>query len=126
MASQFFCRIIWPRDRSSSELIASNEEHLSNYPETSKKIIVFDKYQDISAKAHDRMQQKVELYSSALERCKKKKNPISENLPTSKVASILARLLHQGQPLIVFYDEADWSVLLAGSSQVRPKCDLHT
>ena len=71
MASQLFCRIIWPHDRSSSELIASNEEHLSNYPETSKKIIVFDKYQYISAKGHDRMQQKVELYSSALERCKK-------------------------------------------------------
>ena len=32
-------------------------EHLSNYPEASKKIVVFDKYQDISAKDHDRMPQ---------------------------------------------------------------------
>ena len=40
-----------------SELIASNKEHLSDYPEASKKSVVFDKYQDISAKDHDRMQQ---------------------------------------------------------------------
>ena len=39
------------------ELIASKEEHLSNYPEASKKIVVFDKYQDISAKDHGRMRQ---------------------------------------------------------------------
>ena len=32
------------------ELISSNEEHLSYYPEASKQIVVFDKYQDISAK----------------------------------------------------------------------------
>ena len=57
MASQRFYRIIWPHDRSTSELIASNEEHLSNCPETSKKIVVFDKYQYIPAKDHDRMQQ---------------------------------------------------------------------
>ena len=57
MASQLFCHIIYPHDRSTSEHMASNEEHLSNYPETSKKIFVFDKYQDISAKDHDRMQQ---------------------------------------------------------------------
>ena len=57
MTSQLFYRIIWPHDRSSSELIASNEEHLSNYPKTSTKIVVFNKYQDISAKDHDRMQQ---------------------------------------------------------------------
>ena len=57
MASQLFCSIIWPHDRSSSEHIASNEDHSSNYPETSKKIVVFDKYQVISAKDHDRMQQ---------------------------------------------------------------------
>ena len=56
MASQRFYRIIWPHDRSSSELIASNKEHLSYYPETSKKIVAFNKYQDIS-KDHDRMQQ---------------------------------------------------------------------
>ena len=54
---QLFCRIIWSRDRSSSEPIASNDEHLSNYPEISKESVVFDKYQDISAKDHERMQQ---------------------------------------------------------------------
>ena len=32
-------------------------EHLDNYPAASKKIVVFDKYQDISAKDHDKMRQ---------------------------------------------------------------------
>ena len=32
-----------------------------------------------------------------------KENPINEILPTSKVLSILARLLHQRQGLIVFF-----------------------
>ena len=57
MASQPFHRIIWPHVSSSSELIASNYEHLSNYPEASKKIVAFNKYQDISTKDHDRMRQ---------------------------------------------------------------------
>ena len=57
MASQLFYIIIWPHVSSPSELIASNGEHLSNYPEASEKIVVFDKYQDISAKDHDRMRQ---------------------------------------------------------------------
>ena len=34
-----------------------HEEHLSYYPEATKKIVVFDKYQDISAKDHDRFRQ---------------------------------------------------------------------
>ena len=57
MASQHFYCIIWPHVGCPSELIASNEEHLSNNPEASKKFVVFDKYQDISAKDHDRMRQ---------------------------------------------------------------------
>ena len=57
MASQLFYCIIWPHFSSPSELIASNKEHLSNYPEASKKIVVFDKYQDISVKDQDMMRQ---------------------------------------------------------------------
>ena len=57
MASQLLCRTLWPHDSIPSEFIASNEEHLSNYPEAFKKNVVFDKYQDISAKDHDRMRQ---------------------------------------------------------------------
>ena len=57
MASRLFYRIIWPHVSSPSELIASNEEHLSNYLEASKKIVVFDKYQNISVKDHDRLRQ---------------------------------------------------------------------
>ena len=54
---QLFYGIMWPHVSSPSEIIASNEEHLSNYPEASKKIVVFDNYQDISAKDHVRMRQ---------------------------------------------------------------------
>ena len=57
MTSQLFYHIIWPHDSSPSELIASNKEHLSNYPEASKKSVVFDKYKDTSAKDHDNMRQ---------------------------------------------------------------------
>ena len=55
MASQLFYCIIWPHVSSPSELIALCEEHLTNYPETSKKIVVFGRCKDISAKDHDRM-----------------------------------------------------------------------
>ena len=55
IASKLFYRIIWLHVSSPSEVIASNEEHLSNFPEASKKFDIFDKYQDISAKDHDRM-----------------------------------------------------------------------
>ena len=34
-----------------------HEEHLSHYPEATMKIVVFDKYPDISAKDHDRIRQ---------------------------------------------------------------------
>ena len=57
MTSQLFYRIIWPHVGSPSELITSNEEHLSNYPEASKKIVAFYKYHSISTKDQDRMQQ---------------------------------------------------------------------
>ena len=57
MALQLLYRIIWPHVSSSFELITSNEEHLSNYHEASKKGVVFDKYHDNSAKDHDRMWQ---------------------------------------------------------------------
>ena len=52
----FYC-IIWPHVGNPSVLIASNEEHLSKYPKISKKIVVLDKYQDVSAKDHGRMWQ---------------------------------------------------------------------
>ena len=59
MASQLFYSIIWPHVGCPSDFITLDEEHLSNYPEASKKIVVFDKYQDIFAKDHDRMRQAI-------------------------------------------------------------------
>ena len=42
MCQQLFYHIIWPHVSSPSELIALNEERLSNYPEASKKSVAFD------------------------------------------------------------------------------------
>ena len=40
MNSQLFYRIIWPRVSCPSEVIASNEEHLSNYPQASMRFVL--------------------------------------------------------------------------------------
>ena len=106
MASQLFHRISWSHVISLFELIASNEEHLSNYFEASKKSVFFDKYQDIPAKDQDRVRQAsgdifdydLSIASHLPLRDAKMK---TKYLPTSKVASILARLLHHRQGLIV-------------------------
>ena len=53
--SQLFYHIRWPYGGSPSDLIASIEERLSIYYPDANKIVVFDKYQDVSAKDHERM-----------------------------------------------------------------------
>lgn len=52
---QIFYRIVWPHGDSPSYLITATQGRMRNYPDTSKKIIVFNKYQDGSAKAHERL-----------------------------------------------------------------------
>ena len=96
---------------SPSEHIASNEEHLGNYHEASKKSVVLTSIKTSLPKTKTGCGKLVELYLSMnsplqviclREMPKGKPNPISKNLPTSKVPSILARLLHHRQGLIVF------------------------
>ena len=58
--SQLFYHISWPYGGSPSDLIASIEERLSNYPDANK-IVVFDKYQDVSAKDHERIRRASEV-----------------------------------------------------------------
>ena len=53
--SQLFYHITWPHGGSPSDLVASIEERLCYYLNATKKIVVFDKYQDISAKDHERI-----------------------------------------------------------------------
>jgi len=53
--SQLFYHIVWPHGGSPSDLIASIQTQLSRYPCDSKKVVVFDKYRDVSAKDHERM-----------------------------------------------------------------------
>ena len=53
MAFQIYYHIIWPNYGSPSEVIASIKESISNYPEATKKILVFDKYRAISSQDNE-------------------------------------------------------------------------
>ena len=53
--SQLFYHTVWPHGGNFSDLIASIQGWISRYPDGAEKIIVFDKYKDISAKDHERM-----------------------------------------------------------------------
>ena len=53
--SQLFYHIVWPYGGNPSDLIASIRVRLSRYPDGAEKVILFDKYQDVSAKDHERM-----------------------------------------------------------------------
>ena len=60
--SQLFYHIVWPHGP--SDLIASIQGHLSHYPDGTEKVVVFDKYKDISAKDHEIMRRAGEVFSS--------------------------------------------------------------
>ncbi len=65
--SQLFYHIVWSHSGSPADLIASIQGHLGHYTEGTEKIIVFYKYQDVSAKHHERMRQAgrlVKLFST--------------------------------------------------------------
>jgi len=78
--SQLFYHIVWLHHGSVSDLISSIEGRLGRYPDDAEKVIVFDKYQDISAKDNDTMRRAGEVVidydlsitsplSSSLKRC---------------------------------------------------------
>lgn len=52
--SQLFYHIVWPHGGSPSDLIASITARLNHYP-GAEKVVVFDKYKDVSAKDHERI-----------------------------------------------------------------------
>ena len=62
--SQLFYHTVWPHGGSPSDLIASIQGRLSHYPDGTEKVVVFDKYKDISAKDHERMRRAGEVFSS--------------------------------------------------------------
>ena len=59
--SQLFYHVVWPHGGSPSDLIASIQSQVRCYPNATEKIIVFDKYHNISAKDHERMQRAGEV-----------------------------------------------------------------
>ena len=58
---QLLYRIVWPHGSSPSDVIESIRCRLSRSPHEADKIIVFDKYQDVSAKVHERMRRAAEV-----------------------------------------------------------------
>ena len=46
---------VWPHCGSASDLITSTQSRLKRHPDDTEKIIVFDKYLDVSAKDHERL-----------------------------------------------------------------------
>ena len=52
--THLFYHIVWPFGGKPSDLVESIKERLNHYPNESKKAIVFDKYENISAKDHER------------------------------------------------------------------------
>ena len=58
---QLLYRIVWLHGGSPFDVIESIRRRLSRYPHEAKKIIVFDKYQDVSAKDHERMRRAAEV-----------------------------------------------------------------
>lgn len=59
--SQLFYHMVWPHGGSPSDLIASIQGNLNRYPDGIEKIVVFDKYQDVSAKDHEIMRRAGEV-----------------------------------------------------------------
>ena len=59
--SQLFDRIVWPHHGSVSDLMSSIQGRLVRYTDGADKIIIFDKYQDISTKDHERMRRAGEV-----------------------------------------------------------------
>ena len=58
---QMLYRIVWPHGGSPSDVIESIRRRLSRYHNEAEKIIVFDKYRDVSAKDHERMRRAAEV-----------------------------------------------------------------
>ena len=50
--SQLFYHTVWPHGGNLSDLIACIQSKISHYPDATEKIIVYDKYNGISAKDH--------------------------------------------------------------------------
>ena len=62
--SQLIYHIVWPHGGSPSDLIASIQGRLGHYPDGTEKVVVFDKYKDISAKDHEIMRRAGEVFSN--------------------------------------------------------------
>lgn len=120
--SQLFYHIVWPHGGSPSDLIASIRGRLSRYPNGTDKVIVFDKYHDVSAKDHERMRRAGEVlidYELSITTCLPKRDAILKSKNNKRrLASVLCtfnvgdNVMMESQEDGVFgHDEADITMI---------------
>lgn len=92
--SQLFYHMVWPYGGTPSDLISSIHDRLRIYRETTKTVVVFDKYQDTSAKDHERMRRANETvldYDLSVTSILPKRDAIMKSKTNKKkLASVLA------------------------------------
>ena len=123
--SQLFYHIVWSHGGSPSDLIASIQSCLSRYRDASKKVVVFDKYHDISAKDHERMRRGNESiidYELSITSHLPKRDAILKSKNNKRMlASVLSTFSLLGDKY-----EADITMIsfLLEAAQLWPGCDL--
>ncbi len=85
---------MWPHCGSPSDVIESIRRRLNRYPQEAEKIIVFDKYQDVSAKDHERIRRAAEVpidYELSITSALPKRDAIMKSKNNNrKLASVLS------------------------------------
>ncbi len=116
--SQLFYHIVWPHGGSPSDLIASIKSHLRRYSSDTDKIVVFDKYHDISAKDHERMQRAGEViidYELSITTSLPKRDAILKSMNNKRMLASILSTFSVGENVIIDsrddgvfnHDEAD-------------------
>ncbi len=116
--SQLFYHIVWPHGGSPSDLIASIKSHLRRYSSDTDKIVVFDKYHDISAKDHERMRRAREViidYELSITTSLPKRDAILKSKNNKRMLASVLSAFSAGENVIIDsrddgvfnHDEAD-------------------
>ncbi len=100
-----------------SDLIASIQGRINRYPDVAEKIIVFDKYEDISAKDHERMRRAGEVVTitsplpkrDAILKSKRNKHRLASMLCTFSLGDTVTMETHDNGAF--GQDEADVTMI---------------
>ena len=106
---------MWPHGGSPSDLIASIQGRLSHYPDCTEKVVVFDKYKDISAKDYERMRRAGEVFSnydlSIFSLLPKRDAILKSKNNKRRLASVLSTFDVEEDDSAYGHDEADITML---------------